>query len=89
MIRCSAIRLMDGMKTFRVNFDYFDMTVSKQCGIQIPQFEVVYNEGFSEDELMELILFTGDNLDTFIDVARRTPAPDLDGEDAGDDVANL
>lgn len=87
MVRCSAIRTINGTKTFMVNYDYFDKDVSKQCGIQLPQFSISYNDGFSEDEISELIRYTDENLDPLIDMALSVPAPDLDDDNADGDCS--
>ena len=84
-VKCSPIRRVGDIKTFIVNYDYYDQKVSKQCGIQLPQFHVAYNDGFTEGELNELIELTAENLDELIDEAMDKSA-DLDDDDPPQDT---
>ncbi len=86
-VRCSGIGQYNDDKMFIVNYDYFDIETSKQCGIQIPQFHLVYNDGFSDDEIAYLYKLTADNLDELIAAAMKMPVPSEDGADVSDETA--
>ena len=56
-INCSPIVNYNGNEVFLVNVSVMDEQGSKYCGIQFPQQHVSYNEGFSKEDVEDLIAF--------------------------------
>lgn len=55
MIKCSPVVKYNGNEVFLVNVSVNDENGSKYCGIQFPQQHVSYNEGFSREDVEELL----------------------------------
>lgn len=59
-IRCSPIVQFNGKDVYMVNVStWYEPGSSKVCGIQFPQKHLAYCEGFSREEVDELISYLG------------------------------
>lgn len=81
-LKCSPIKELGGNKTFLVNVFFttggFD---GKYCGVQLPQYHLVYNDGFTEDEIIKIKDHLYENEEALWNEASMRPPTEVNPDD--------